>query len=99
MVLLETWNCGGGMKRRKWDAQTKARIVLAGLEGESVSDLCRRYEIRPSQYYKWRDHFVSNCARAFDGPPKCRGHNHLEAENTRLKKLVGELTLELTGKH
>ena len=77
------------MKRRKWDAKTKARIVLAGLEGESVTTLCRQYAIRPSQYYKWRDHFIANCARAFDGPPKTRGQNNLEAENTRLKKLVG----------
>lgn len=82
------------MKRRKWDARTKARIVLAGLEGESVTTICRRYEIRPSQYYKWRDHFYANCAKAFETAPK-KDESSLQAENTRLKRLVGELTLEL----
>jgi transposase-like protein len=87
------------MKRRKWDAETKARIVLAGLDGGQVTQICRQYEIRPSQYYKWRDIFINNSARVFEAPPRCRDNAGLEAENARLKKLVGELTLKLNNKN
>jgi hypothetical protein len=28
------------MERRKWDAQTKAMIVLQGLKGKPVAEIC-----------------------------------------------------------
>ncbi len=31
------------MKRRRWDAKAKARIVLEGLEGKSVVELCNEH--------------------------------------------------------
>jgi transposase-like protein len=89
---------GGGVKRRKWEPETKARIVLEGLLGGQVSDICQEYRIRPGQYYKWRDHFLHHCARAFEGPPKPPDHAALVAENEKLKRLVGQLTLELNQK-
>ena len=86
------------MKRRKWNSETKARIVLEGLLGGQVTDICQQYRIRPGQYYKWRDHFLSHCARVFDGPPKPPNHAALVAENEKLKRLVGEMALELNTK-
>jgi transposase-like protein len=83
--------------RRKWDAKTKARIVLAGLMGECVNDLCRAHDLRPGQYYKWRGHFLENSYRVFEKPPLAPNDMELAAENEELKKLVGELTLELTS--
>lgn len=87
------------LKRRKWDSRTKARIVLEGLQGGQVSAICQEYGIRPGQYYKWRDHFLAHCARAFEGPPKTPGHAALVSENENLKRLVGELTLELNKRN
>ncbi len=43
------------MKRRKWDAKTKAAIVLQGLKGKSVGDLCTEHQINQAQYYQWRE--------------------------------------------
>ena len=46
------------MKRRKIDPETKTAAVLEGLEGESsVADICRKYQISESLYYRWRDNF------------------------------------------
>ena len=42
------------MKRRRWDCKTKAKIVLEGLSGRSVVDLCADYQISQVQYYQWR---------------------------------------------
>jgi hypothetical protein len=33
------------MQRRKWDAKTKAIIVLEGLKGKPVADICTEHQI------------------------------------------------------
>jgi len=83
------------MHRRKWDAKSKALIVIEGLKGKSVVEICTEHQISQSQYYQWRDQFLAHAARAFEAHQYTRKEAHLEQENGRLKKLVGELTLEL----
>jgi transposase-like protein len=83
------------MHRRKWDAKTKALIVLEGLKGKPVAEICTEHHISQSQYYQWRDQFLANAGKAFEVQQHIRREAHLEQENTKLKKLVGELTLEL----
>jgi transposase-like protein len=36
------------MKRRKWDAKAKARIVLEGLQSKPVAGLCHEHQINQS---------------------------------------------------
>jgi transposase-like protein len=46
------------MKRRKIDPETKTAAVLEGLKGErSVADICRKYQISESLYYRWQISF------------------------------------------
>jgi len=47
------------MKRRRWDSKTKTKIVLEGLSGRPVSEICNEYGIHQNQYYTWRDKFLS----------------------------------------
>jgi transposase-like protein len=82
------------MRRRQRDAKTKVLIVLEGLKGKSVAEICTEHQIRHSLYDQWRDQFLANAARAFDDPQRTRKAARLEQENTRLKQLVGELTFE-----
>jgi len=83
------------MPRRKWDAKTKALVVLEGLKGKSVAEICTEHQISPSVYYQWRDQFLANATKAFDDPQRTRKEARLVQENARLKQLVGELTFEL----
>ncbi len=83
------------MKRRKWDAHTKAMIVIEGLKGKPVAELCTEHQIRQSLYYQWRDQFLAHAGKAFDDPQRTRQEARLAQENVRLKQLVGELTFEL----
>ena len=83
------------MKRRKWETKVKAQIVLEGLRGRSVADICNDYEISQAQYYQWRDQFLSNAPQAFETGRQSRREAHLIKQNERLKRLVGELTYEL----
>jgi transposase-like protein len=82
------------MKRRKWDAKTKTTIVLEGLRGKPVTAICQDYHISQAQYYQWRDQFLSNAPKAFEVAQQTDREARLHHENARLKKLVGELTLE-----
>ena len=62
------------MKKRTWDSKTKAKIVLEGLSGKPISELCSQYQISQNQYYQWRDKFLSEAHRAFEGQVGwCRG--------------------------
>ena len=45
--------------RRRFSAEEKIRIVLAGLRGEdSIAELCRQEGIAQSQYYSWSKEFI-----------------------------------------
>ena len=81
------------MPRRKWDAKTKALIVLEGFTGKAVAEICTEPQLSPSQYDPWRDQFLANAAQTFAVHQHTRREAHLEHEHRRLKKLVGELTL------
>jgi transposase-like protein len=83
------------MSRRKWDANTKVMIVLQGLQGKPVAEICTEHQISQSQYYQWRDQFLANATKAFEDPQRIRKEARLQQENARLKQLVGELTFEL----
>jgi transposase-like protein len=83
------------MQKRKWDAKTKAMIVLEGLKGKPVAEVCTEHQISQSQYYQWRDQFLAHAAQAFEVHQHTRKEARLEQENARLKNLVGELLLEL----
>jgi transposase-like protein len=83
------------MHRRQWDAHTKTKIVLQGLQGRSVAEICNEYQISQSLYYQWRDQFLAHASNTFESHQQTREKTRLERENASLKKLVGELLLEL----
>lgn len=83
------------MHRRKWDARTKALIVLQGLKGTPVSQLCTEHQLSQAQYYQWRDQLLANASKAFEAHQQADQVTRLERENGRLKRLVADLTLEV----
>jgi transposase InsO family protein len=82
------------MHRRKWNATPKAMIVLEGLKGKPVAELCNDHQISQAQYYQWRDQFLAHAAQAFEVHERSQREARLARENVRLKALVGELTAE-----
>src|SRR5258707_1610225 len=56
-----------GNGRRKWSAEEKLRIVLAGMRpGVEVSDLCRREGLNPTLYYLWQKQLLSSAGKGFE---------------------------------
>jgi transposase-like protein len=83
------------MRRRKWDAKTKAMIVLEGLKGKPVAEVCTEHQISQAQYDQWRDQFLAHAPKAFEVHAQSPREARLAREHARLNTLVGELTLEL----
>ncbi len=71
--------------RRKFTAEEKIRIVLEGLRGEeSISDLCRKEGIHPTNYYKWSKSFLES------GKRQLNGDTIREASSSEVKELRDE---------
>jgi hypothetical protein len=69
--------------------------VIEGLKGKPVVATCAEPQISQRQYSQGRDQVLAPAARAFEAQQYTRKDAPLEQENAPLKKLVGELTLEL----
>lgn len=84
------------MKRRKWTSQHKLQIVLEGAKGSvPPAEICSRNQISQAQYYQWCDRLLRDGAKVFDyGGPK-KEEERLRRENSRLKELIGDLTVEV----
>lgn len=85
--------------RRKFSSEEKIRIVIEGLRGEeSIASICRRESINPNLYYRWSKDFMEAGKRRLQGDTQREANTHevsrLKVENTDLKVLVAELTLE-----
>ena len=84
------------MEKRKWSSQQKLTIVLEGLSGQiEISKLCAKYQIAQTQYYQWRDRLLKYGNQAFEVKNVTKKEQHLELEVEKLKKIIGDLTIEL----
>jgi transposase len=84
-------------RRRRWSAEEKLRIVLAGQSGDlEVSELCRREGINPTQYYGWKKQLLGAAGRVFtpDGARPSAREERLAADLRRAKDVIAEITAE-----
>ena len=86
--------------RRRYSAEEKIRIVLAGLRGEdTIAELCRQEGIAQSQYYSWSKEFMEAGKKRLSGDVAREANTdevkELRREARDLKEVVAEQTLEL----
>jgi transposase len=86
--------------RRKFSAEEKIRIILEGLRGEqSITDLCRREGIHPTQYYKWSKALLEAGKQRLTGDTVREAGSEevgeLRSENEELKQVVAEQSLRI----
>ena len=83
-------------KYRKFTAQQKLEIVLAGLRGDrSVRDVCREHEIAETLYYSWRDKILESGRLALAGKDERAGKKELQKRIRELERALGRKTYEL----
>ena len=83
-------------KYRKWTAQQKLEIVLAGLRGDrSARDVCREHGISETLYYGWRDKLLEGGKGALAGKEERSGEHELRRKIAELERALGRKTYEL----
>jgi putative transposase len=76
------------MKRKRYSESQIIRILKEAESGIGVTDLSRKYGFSSSAYYKWKAKYGGMDGSAI------RRLKELEEENSRLKKMYAELSLE-----
>jgi transposase-like protein len=82
------------MHRRTWEAKTTARMVIAGLRGQPVAELCTAPHMSQAQSYQWREQLLAPAPTAFEGHEPQQQAARLEREHSRVNTRVGELLWE-----
>jgi len=76
------------MKASKFTDAQKAFILKQGADGITVAKICRKAGISQATYFNWK--------RKYEGllPTEMRRLRQLEEENSKLKRIVADLTLD-----
>ncbi len=85
--------------RRKFSAEEKIRIVLAGLRGEdSIAELCRREGLHQNLYDRWSKEFLEAGKKRLAGDTEREASSGdvstLRKESAQLKEVLAETMLE-----
>jgi putative transposase len=76
------------MKRSKFTGQQIAFALKQAELGTPVEEVCRKMGISDATFYHWKKKYGGL------GPSELRRLKQLEEENTKLKKLVADLSLD-----
>ena len=83
--------------KRRWSADEKLRIVLAGLDpAGSVADLCRREGISAAQYYQWKSLVMGSASRIFEGKlgRPSKEEEKAATKERKYEQVIAEITAE-----
>ncbi len=77
------------MRRKSQFSAEQIAYALKQVEaGVPVAEVCRKYGVSQQTYYRWKAKFGELA------PSEVRRLKSLEAENSRLKSIVADLTLD-----
>lgn len=84
--------------KRIFTSEQKVLIVMEGIRGEqSIAELCRKYGISDSTYYKWNKDFLEAGKTRLDGDTSREATSdevkELRLENIRLKEALADLVV------
>ncbi len=76
------------MKHRLWTSKQKSQIVLEGLSGQiDINQFCQKYQISQTQFYKWRELFLTNCHQSFEIKKQATTKQHLGSQVKKLRSI------------
>lgn len=85
-------------KRRTFNPEQKAKIVLELLSGEqTMAELSAKYDVHAAQLQRWKKEFLDNAGAAFDkkNSKESPQVKELEEKEEALLKKIGQLTIEV----
>ena len=80
---------------QRWTAKRRAALVISVLRGETTAaEAARRHGLKVAEVEEWRERFLLGAENALRTRPKEEDAVR-EEEINRLKRKVGELTMDL----
>ena len=76
------------MKASKFTDAQKAFILRQGNDGVTVADICRKAGISQATYFNWKKKYAGLL------PTEMKRLKQLEDENSKLRKVVADLSLD-----
>lgn len=76
------------MKASRFTDAQKAFVVKQGEDGVPVAEICRKAGISQATYFNWKKKYAGLM------PSEMKRLRELEDENSRLKRIVADLTLD-----
>jgi transposase len=84
-------------RKKNWSPSAKFEIALLAIKGETtINEICKRYEVSPSQVHAWRKQLLDQGANLFTKSDKAAesAATELERKQSKLFEKIGELTVE-----
>ena len=78
------------MKRKLYTDEQVAFALRQAEAGTAVAEVCRKMGVSEATFFRWKKQFAGM------GVAEIRRLKQLEEENTKLKRLVADLTLDKT---
>ena len=80
--------------RLQMPVETQVQCILEGMSGTPVEELCRRYAVSQSQYYRLRDRFLEGGKAGLVSNGRDGERVAFETRIAELERVVGRLTVE-----
>jgi transposase len=75
--------------------EEKWQIVQEGIKSGNVSETCRRYEISPALFYRWRDEAEQGAKAALGGRSAAAAETEKDRRIRQLERTLGRKSLEI----
>ena len=76
--------------------QEKFQIVLEGLKGGNIAETCRKHEIAPTLYYRWKDEVEQGAVAALGGRSATARPDEEQAKRIKqLERALGRSHLQI----
>ena len=84
-----------GLRRKRYDAAFKAKVVLEAIKGErTVAEIASESGVHPNQISTWKKQALEELPNIFSGGRKKQEQSSEELES-ELYKQIGQLKVEL----
>lgn len=81
--------------RRKFKADFKAKVAIAAIkEQQTIEEICKKFEIHPTQANLWKKEFLANATTLFDKEHQDSVAQDSEKKLQELYAQIGQLKVE-----